>query len=148
MIFVSYVNVPCASDGSTFSNNVDIFHVASGVWSTAALSLGRHHIAAASLPNYGIAIFAGGQCTCLIMLIFDVLRVLCVSSGILEWGGVAGCVCVPEWCWCECIGIYIGKIYVHSCVHVSCLAQRAAAFPMLSTSSTPLLELGALQLSA
>jgi hypothetical protein len=31
-----------------------------GVWSTAALSVGRRYLAATSLPNQGLAIFAGG----------------------------------------------------------------------------------------
>jgi hypothetical protein len=45
------------------SNAVDIFNSSSGRWSTAALrdNLGaRSHLAAASLPNQGLAIFAGG----------------------------------------------------------------------------------------
>ena len=39
---------------------VDIFNASSGLWSTAALSVGRYHLAATSLPNQGLAIFAGG----------------------------------------------------------------------------------------
>jgi hypothetical protein len=39
-----------------------------GTWSTAALSVGRRLLAATSLPNLGVAIFAGGEasdgCTC------------------------------------------------------------------------------------
>jgi hypothetical protein len=32
-----------------------------GAWSTAALSVGRRYLAATSLPNQGLAIFAGGH---------------------------------------------------------------------------------------
>ncbi len=39
---------------------VDIFNAASGVWTTAALSVARAGYVATSLPNYGLAIFAGG----------------------------------------------------------------------------------------
>jgi hypothetical protein len=39
---------------------VDIFNATSGYWSTAVLSVARSLLAATSLPNHGIAIFAGG----------------------------------------------------------------------------------------
>ncbi len=55
--------MPCAA-GSGDSNAVDIFNVTSGAWSTAALSEARYELAATSLPNVGVAIFAGGQGTC------------------------------------------------------------------------------------
>jgi hypothetical protein len=42
------------------SNAVDIFNAASGSWSTAQLSVARLNLAATSLPNQGLAIFAGG----------------------------------------------------------------------------------------
>jgi hypothetical protein len=35
-----------------------------GSWSTAALSVARNYLAATSLPNAGVAIFAGGYSTC------------------------------------------------------------------------------------
>jgi len=35
-----------------------------GTWSTAALSAARRYLAATSLPNLGVAIFAGGRSTC------------------------------------------------------------------------------------
>ena len=35
-----------------------------GTWSTAALSVARQWLAATSLPNLGVAIFAGGYSTC------------------------------------------------------------------------------------
>ena len=41
-------------------NTVDIFNATSGVWTTAALSVARWGPAATSLPNDGLAIFAGG----------------------------------------------------------------------------------------
>jgi hypothetical protein len=57
--------MPCAVDGgSRPSNAVDIFNVVSGAWSTAALSVARHGLAATSLSNLGLAIFAGGLGTC------------------------------------------------------------------------------------
>ena len=50
--------MPCAA-----SSVVDIFNVRAGTWSTAALSQARGYLAATSLPDAGVAIFAGGQCT-------------------------------------------------------------------------------------
>ena len=43
------------------SNVVDIFNVTAGTWSTAALSQARYNLAATSLPDAGVAIFAGGN---------------------------------------------------------------------------------------
>ena len=43
------------------SSAVDIFDASSGKWTTAALSVGREYLAATSLPNQGLAIFAGGD---------------------------------------------------------------------------------------
>jgi hypothetical protein len=40
---------------------VDIFNATSGSWTTAALSFARFYLAATSLPNQGLAIFAGGD---------------------------------------------------------------------------------------
>jgi hypothetical protein len=48
------------ADDSNFSAAVDIFNATSGGWSTAALSVARYDLAATSLPNQGLAIFAGG----------------------------------------------------------------------------------------
>jgi hypothetical protein len=53
--------MPCAA--GSYSKVVDIFNVMSGAWSTAALSVARYNLVATSLPNAGVAIFAGGQCT-------------------------------------------------------------------------------------
>jgi hypothetical protein len=58
--------MPCAavSGSPYYSSVVDIFNVKTGTWSTAALSQGRHSLAATSLPDAGVAIFAGGfYCT-------------------------------------------------------------------------------------
>ncbi len=41
-------------------NTVDIFNAIRSEWSTAQLSVARVDLAAASLPNQGLAIFAGG----------------------------------------------------------------------------------------
>ena len=61
--------MPCAAS-SSYSNVVDIFNVTSGAWSTAALSEGRAYLAATSLPNLGVAMFAGGYSASFFMLIF------------------------------------------------------------------------------
>jgi hypothetical protein len=50
--------MPCAD--RSVSNVVDIFNVTAGTWSNTALSQARWFIAATSLPNVGVAIFAGG----------------------------------------------------------------------------------------
>jgi hypothetical protein len=55
---------PCAATGGVYSTSVDIFNATSGTWSTAALSVARGNLAATSLPNHGVAIFAGGYSTC------------------------------------------------------------------------------------
>jgi hypothetical protein len=53
----------CAGGGyiSRLSNAVDIFDATSGRWTTAALSLARRFFVATSLPEQGLAIFAGGN---------------------------------------------------------------------------------------
>jgi hypothetical protein len=55
--------MPCADSSGDYSSVVDIFNVASGTWSTAALSQARGWPAATSLPIAGVAIFAGGYGT-------------------------------------------------------------------------------------
>ncbi len=63
----------CAA-GVGASSVVDIFNVRAGTWSTAALSQARNYLAATSLPDAGVAIFAGGQCTscdCLFCVLRD-----------------------------------------------------------------------------
>ncbi len=49
-----------AVSGGSGSNVVDIFDGSSGRWSTAVLSVARRYPSATSLPNQGLAIFAGG----------------------------------------------------------------------------------------
>jgi hypothetical protein len=49
-----------ANAGGNAYNVVDIFNVSSGRWSTAVLSVARYGLAATSLPNQGLAIFASG----------------------------------------------------------------------------------------
>jgi hypothetical protein len=69
--------MPCAAGRYVFSSVVDIFNVRAGTWSTAALSQARGFVAATSLPDAGVAIFAGGhfmQCTscdCLFCVLRD-----------------------------------------------------------------------------
>jgi hypothetical protein len=47
-------------DNMSPSNVIDIFNVRSGAWTTAALSVARYKLTATSLPNDGVAMFAGG----------------------------------------------------------------------------------------
>jgi hypothetical protein len=75
--------MPC-SGGSGYSNAVDIFNVTSGTWSTAALSVARESLAAISLPNVGVAIFAGGWSTCC-HVFFSYLCVLCFAGWGMGW---------------------------------------------------------------
>ena len=70
--------------GSGYSNAVDIFNVVSGAWSTAALSAARTYLAATSLPNLGVAIFAGGGGTCR-RVYFRIVACCVVRVG--EWDG-------------------------------------------------------------
>jgi hypothetical protein len=53
--------MPCT--GTAWSNAVDIFDATSGRWTTAALSVARSALATTSLPEQGLAIFAGGYST-------------------------------------------------------------------------------------
>jgi hypothetical protein len=65
-----------------------------GTWSTAALSKSRSYLAATSLPNLGVSIFAGGEgggaCRIDDLLIFAALRVVCFVKGMLDFGGGGG----------------------------------------------------------
>jgi hypothetical protein len=76
----------CAEDRS---NVVDIFDASSGRWSTAALSVARNSLAATSLPNQGLAIFAGGA-TGLVVHDFFAMDVAkcCVMRGMKGGGGI------------------------------------------------------------
>ena len=55
--------MPCAAGSNVYSNVVDIFNVRARTRSTAALSQARFDLAATSLPDAGVVIFAGGICT-------------------------------------------------------------------------------------
>jgi hypothetical protein len=50
---------PC-TDQNGFSNEINIFNADGTSWSTAMLSTARARVAATSLPNFGLAMFAGG----------------------------------------------------------------------------------------
>jgi hypothetical protein len=50
----------CVGGGDFGIAVVDIFYASSGKWTTAALSVARERLVATSLPNQGLAIFAGG----------------------------------------------------------------------------------------
>jgi len=80
--------MPCAAGGNTASNVVDIFNATTRTWSTAVLSLARYNFAATSLPNLGIAIFAGGgRKSC------DVYLSCCMAPLLYERVGCMGAVC-------------------------------------------------------
>jgi hypothetical protein len=72
--------MPCAADSGP-SNAVDIFNVTSGAWSTAALSVARWNFGATSLPNLGVAIFAGGGITCCLLVDFRIFACFVVRVG-------------------------------------------------------------------
>ena len=62
------IESPCLTP-CTGSNVVDIFDATARTWSTAALSVARWNLAATSLPNAGLAIFAGGYGTCFVAFV-------------------------------------------------------------------------------
>jgi hypothetical protein len=101
----------CAvAGGGGFSAVVDIFNVSSGYWSTAALSVARSSLAATSLPNHAVAIFAGGKSTCYCCyVIFVSLRVACFVKGMLE--------------------LFL------MCVHISCSLQLLRSLTLLTSST-------------
>ena len=107
--------MPCAvnAGGVVYFNVVDIFNVMMGAWSTAVLSQPRGDLAATSLPNAGVAIFAGGFSTCCCVCL-SCCRMGLGARGMHERG--------------EC-GVLM------TCVQVTCLVQ-VALNPMLWTSST------------
>ncbi len=72
--------MPCAAGGS-YSKAVDIFNATSGAWSTANLSVARHNLAATSLPNVGVAIFAGGMGTCCYVDFLNLCELCCAGWG-------------------------------------------------------------------
>ena len=68
-----------------------------GTWNTAALSVARIYLAATSLPNVGVAIFAGGNGSCchVYFHIFACWHLCWLGNGMVEWAevGFADCVC-------------------------------------------------------
>ena len=66
---------------------MDIFNATSGRWTTAALSVARDNLAATSLPNQGLAIFAGGGIPGAKVILFFELLIL--QDGVMwESGGM------------------------------------------------------------
>ena len=83
--------IRCAAPaGGTYYKTVDIFNAKSGTWSTAALSVARDSIAATSLPNYGLAIFAGGVGG---KLLGDMHVSDCMEMYMRAWDEVSVCGC-------------------------------------------------------
>ncbi len=74
VVFATCASFMSCAAGSVGSSVVDIFNVRAGTWSTAALSQARSFLAATSLPDAGVAIFAGGfstSCDCLFCVLRD-----------------------------------------------------------------------------
>ncbi len=68
--------MPCAAHASDQpSKVVDIFNVKTGTWSQAALSQARFNLAATSLPDAGVAIFAGGYSGSAVLDVVDFYNV-------------------------------------------------------------------------
>jgi hypothetical protein len=79
-----------ATDVTMVLNTVDIFNAISGVWTTATLSVARADLAATSLPNYGLAIFAGGVGASYVSMTV-ISRGLCVGRFRVCGRGEVGC---------------------------------------------------------
>ena len=77
----------CAAGGN--SDAVDIFDATSGRWTTAALSVARVGLAATSLPNQGLAIFAGGHTRTHVLFLFF-FEFMILQDGVMWefWGYV------------------------------------------------------------
>ena len=69
-----------ATEGTMVLNTVDIYNAISGVWTTATLSVARTSLTATSLPNYGLAIFAGGIGASYVLMAV-IAREWCVGRG-------------------------------------------------------------------
>ena len=52
---------PSDPDPNTVYDTVDIYNATAGEWSRWSLSIARQQLAAASLPDLGLAFFAGGR---------------------------------------------------------------------------------------
>ena len=59
-------------------------------WTTAALSVARNYLAATSLPNQGLAIFAGGQASGMYGILF--FELLMLQDGVMWEAGGMCCV--------------------------------------------------------
>jgi hypothetical protein len=70
----------CADGSRSSSAVVDIFDASSGKWTTAALSVARERLAATSLPNQGLAIFAGDEGLYFFHFVID-CEMCCVLCG-------------------------------------------------------------------
>ncbi len=115
----------CTGNPLVYSKAVDIFNAITGNWSTAVLSEGRQELVATSLPNHGLAIFAGGVCT----------SCDCYCDDCREGCGVRGM--------CECGAVWWRMM--HCCVQVTLVTL---VLPKLWTSLMRSRETGALQTSA
>jgi hypothetical protein len=69
---------------------VDIFDATIGLWATAALSVSTWDLAATSLPNQGLAIFAGGRFPGMYDFLFFELLIL--QGGVMWESGGMCCV--------------------------------------------------------
>ena len=81
--------------GPGLSNAVDLYNSASGTWSTAQLSVGRHRLAATSVGN--VAFFAGGDAGNCSFALCDggfVLELLCLDDSCLRRVIVAALWCM------------------------------------------------------
>ncbi len=65
-------------------NTVDIFNAATDQWSNSSLSVARGSFAATSLPNLGVAIFAGGISGAWLKVHSSGCRLPCKTIGILH----------------------------------------------------------------
>jgi len=81
--------IHCAVSASSSSNTVDIFNATSGSWSTAALSVARCWLAAASLPESGLAIIAGGYGALFVLISVIAGR----GCGRIGWVSGMSCAC-------------------------------------------------------
>lgn len=78
---------PCLikfADGDNYVDDVDMYDMVSGKWSTSILSQGRDRLAATSLPN--LCFFAGGKST-------SCFACLCEGSVGLK---MLWCVCISD----------------------------------------------------
>ena len=81
--------------GNFVSNTVDIFNAMSGVWTNATLSVARYVLAATSLPNEGLAIFAGGLGASYVLMSV-IARGWCVGRGMVLGRYCCNCSCTAQ----------------------------------------------------